>query len=57
MTGPGVNIVTKCTMITKETRESILKIQVNAALAGHGLGRFEPVEVLGMTRKGAIIKT
>ena len=29
-----------------EARESILEIQVNAALAGHDLGPFEPVEVL-----------
>ena len=28
----------------KEARESILEIQVNAALAGHDLGPFEPVE-------------
>jgi hypothetical protein len=33
-------------MITKEAKESILEIQVNAALTGHDLGPFEPVEVL-----------
>ena len=33
-------------MLTKETRESILEIQVDAALSGHDLGPFEPVEVL-----------
>ena len=34
------------TPLTKEAKESILKIQVNAALSGHDLGPFEPVEVL-----------
>jgi hypothetical protein len=37
---------TKCTMTTKEAKESILSIKVNAALVGHDLGPFEPVEVL-----------
>ena len=30
--------------VSQETRESILEIQVNAALTGHDLGPFEPVE-------------
>jgi hypothetical protein len=33
-------------MTTKDAKESILEIQVNAALSGHDLGPFEPVEVL-----------
>ena len=33
-------------MTTKEARESVLEIQVNATLSGHDLGPFEPVEVL-----------
>ena len=33
-------------MTTKEAKQSILEIQVNAALSGHDLGPFEPVEVL-----------
>ena len=33
-------------MLTQDTRESILEIQVDAALAGHDLGPFAPVEVL-----------
>ena len=32
--------------VESELRESLLKIQVNAALSGHDLGPFEPVEVL-----------
>jgi hypothetical protein len=34
-------------------KDSILEIQVNAALTGHDLGPFEPVEVLevGKTRE------
>jgi len=32
--------------LSKDAKESILSIQVNAALAGHDLGPFEPVEVL-----------
>ncbi len=34
------------TPLSKEPKESILEIQVNAALTGHDLGPFEPVEVL-----------
>ncbi len=34
------------TTLSKESKESILEIQVNAALTGHDLGPFEPVEVL-----------
>jgi len=34
------------TELTKDAKESILAIQVDAALAGHDLGPFEPVEVL-----------
>ena len=30
--------------MNKEASESILEIQVNAALAGHDLGPFDPVE-------------
>ena len=30
------------TMLTKDAKESILSIQVNAALAGHDFGAFEP---------------
>jgi len=33
-------------MSTKDAKESILSIQVDAALSGHDLGPFEPVEVL-----------
>ncbi len=33
-------------MLTNDAKESILEIQVNAALSGHDLGPFEPVEVL-----------
>ena len=33
-------------LLTKEAKESIREIQVDAALAGHDLGLFEPVEVL-----------
>ena len=33
-------------MTAKEARESILSIPVDAALTGHDLGPFEPVEVL-----------
>ena len=32
--------------LTKDAKESILSIQVDAALSGHDLGPFEPVEVL-----------
>ena len=32
--------------MNREAKASILEIQVNAALAGHDLGPFEPVEVL-----------
>ncbi len=32
--------------LSKAAKESILAIQVNAALSGHDLGPFEPVEVL-----------
>ena len=31
-------------MISQETHDSILEIQVNKALAGHDLGPFEPVD-------------
>ena len=31
-------------MLTQDANESILYIQVDAALAGHELGPFEPVE-------------
>jgi hypothetical protein len=31
-------------MTTKEAKESILEVQVDAALAGHDLGPFEPVD-------------
>jgi hypothetical protein len=31
-------------MTTKEAKESILEVQVNAALAGHDLTGFEPVD-------------
>jgi len=30
--------------ISQETKSSVLEIQVNAALAGHDLGPFDPVE-------------
>ncbi len=33
-------------MSAKTARESILEIQINAALTFHDLGAFEPVEVL-----------
>lgn len=33
-------------MTTKEAKEAILEIQVNAALAGHDLGPFEPVDTV-----------
>ncbi len=33
-------------MSTKDAKESILAIQVDATLSGHDLGLFEPVEVL-----------
>ena len=32
--------------LSEEVRQAILEIQVNAALAGHDLGPFEPVEGL-----------
>ncbi len=32
-------------MTTKEAKESILETQVDAALAGHDLGPFEPVDM------------
>jgi len=32
--------------LTKDAKESILEIQVNATLSGHDLGPFEPVVVL-----------
>lgn len=32
------------TPLSKEPKESILEIQVNAALSGHNLGPFEPVD-------------
>jgi hypothetical protein len=32
-------------MITKEAKESILEIQVNAAPAGHDLGPFELLDI------------
>jgi hypothetical protein len=31
-------------MISQAAKESILEIQVNAVLAGHDLGEFEPVD-------------
>ena len=33
-------------IVTTELKKSLLEIQVSAALAGHDLGAFEPVEVL-----------
>ena len=32
-------------MLTKDAKESILSIQVDAALSGHNLGPFEPVKI------------
>ena len=34
------------TTLSQASKESILAIQVDAALSGHDLGPFEPVEVL-----------